>query len=400
MTLAYDGVTDDRAALQSMIDACPPGGKVELDANRVCRLVIDNTLPDRGLVIKPNVTLNLNGTLLAHELHHDVYGTRFMNGAKVMNGRAYVTVSDGLSSVQGIYHSIMSLGDGYGEVLNINNRGPFIEASGWGIHNMELSTVKPNGLHISGVGGVCNGHITDIVGLDNATAFGLINFDWGTVGTGGTIAQNRAAFNNSSGTFCTVHPNNIKIERIRAGLFTSPTSEVIRLSACSAIDINNVDIKACGASAFSHYGGDYAFEFCRWDTALRSQAFMNTSLRNLQAWSCRGNAIRLDTLADNIAREPGYVPFTNPIYPTNMLIDGVCVAAGVAGVTALNIGAMAGGIVSRVRGNSFHQGAVFASGLSRFLWTDSVMHGSDASAIAYNGAGSAGATINRVIFES
>lgn len=396
MPLAYDGVTDDRAALQAMIDACEPGDTIELDANRVCRVVIDTTVPDHGLIMKPNVRLKLNGTMLAYELHGDVYGTRFMDGARVSDGRAAVTVSDGVVSAQGIYQSIFSLGAAYGEVTNINSRGPFIEVKGWGIHNMQLSTVKPNGLHISGVGGVRDGHISDIVGLDSSTAFGLVNFDWGTVGVPGTIPQNRAAFNNSNGTFCTVHPTNIKVERIRAGVFSNAISEVVRLSGCSAIEISNVYVQSCGTSAFSHYGGDNGFEFCKYG-ATRLQAYMNTSMRNLTALGCGGNAIRIDAYADNIAREPGYTPLTNPIYPTNILIDGV---SAVGPGTAINVGSMAGGIITRFRGNGFHVGANFVSGISRLQWNDSVMHGGDSTAISYQGAGSGGVNIQRVIFEN
>lgn len=401
MPLVGDGVTDDRAALQDFIDACPPGGYVETPPEMVFRVVIDYSTPDRGLILKPNSTLLLNGSRINYELHGDVYGTRFKSGSKIRNGSVNVTVSDGLSSLQGIYHAPLALGAAYSEVLDINNRGPFLEAAGWGIHNLEVSTVKPNGLHISGVGGIRDGYISDIVGLDNSNAFGLVNFDWGSVGPTGTVPQNRANFNNSNGTFCTVHPTNIKIERIRAGVFSNPISEVIRLSGCSGIDVSNVFVKSCGASSFSHYGGDFGYEFCKYG-AERYQAFMNTSLRGMNALSCGKYGIRVDCYADNIASEPGYIPLTNPIYPTNLLIDGIAVGVGAGNVThpALKIGAMAGGIITRVRGNFFHIGADFAGGLSRLQWTDSVMHGGDSTAISYTGAGASGASINRVVFEN
>ncbi|HEY6018476.1 MAG TPA: hypothetical protein VIY48_00815, partial [Candidatus Paceibacterota bacterium] len=289
----------------------------------------------------------------------------------------------------------LALGTAYGETLDINNRGPFISPSRWGIHAMEVSTVKMDGLLICGLGGARDGHISDIRSPDSNKSRGLINFDWGTVGPTGTIPQNRSNFNNSNGTFCTVHPTNIRIERIKAGAFTNVNSEVIRLSGCSGIDISNVYIGSCGSSGFSHYGGDFGFEFCKYGPE-RVNAFMNTVVRGLTVnGTPSGSAIRMDCYADNIAREPNYTPITPPIYPTNLLVDGL-VASGVN--TGINLGYMNGGMLTRARLNWFHIGANFNSNLSRFVWTDSVVHGGDASAIQYTGS-AAGVTMSRVVFE-
>jgi len=399
MSLNYDDMTDDRAILQAMLDATPPGGTLELDANRVCKIVIDNTVPQRGLILPPKVKLKLNGTMLDMQFHTNVYGVRLQSYSQITDGRVYGTVSDTLSSSQGIYHSLITGGDGYGEITDKNAIGPYSLAEGWGIHNLELYNTKPNGLHISGVGGMNNGHISDILGPSNANAFGLINFDWGTVGPGGTIAQNRANFNNSNGSFYTIHPHNIKIERVRAKNFSNPISEIVRLSGASAIDVSNLTIDYAGTSGWSHYGGDFGYEFSLYN-AERGQAFMNTVLRNMTLYGTGGNAVRFDAYADNIAREVGYVPITNPIYPSNLLIDGVAASAGVSCLTAINVGAIAGGFISRFRGGYFHTQGNFASGVSRLQWRDSVMHGDNASYVALAGAGAGGVSMNNVIFES
>jgi hypothetical protein len=404
--LVGDGVADDRAALQALIDACPAYGTITLRPTDTYRLIINNGTPERGLVMKPSVRLNLNGARLNYECHGDVYCTRLTNGARIGNGRIALVVSDGLSSQQGVYHAPIGLGSAYGEILDINNRGPYIEAQDWWCHDLELSSMKPaQGSAFNGIGGFQSGKLTDITVLDSPTLWCGIDFDWGTIGSPGTIAQNRANFGSGhlpSGTFRGIHPKHITMERIKIGALTNPVSEAIRMSGCDAFSINQVSVKACGASGFSHYAGDQGHEFCEYGPN-RYQAYHNTVVRDLTISSVLpgGNAVRIDTYADNLdpSREPNYTPLSPIIWPTNLLIDGL-VADG-AGGTGINIGPMVGGIIRRARINWFHVGIGYpaAGKLSRFVFEDSVIHGQDGSAVRSTGSTS-GVTENRVIFET
>lgn len=392
--LIGDGVTDDRAALQALIDACPYGGSVSLPSDKTFRMVIDGSVPDTGLILKPGVTLDWGGSRGNFECNGNVYGARMQSGSRCVNGRVGVTASAGLNSQQGVYHAPIGIGAAYGEVLSTTNRGPFIEAADWRIQNMTLSTVKTvQACHIAGMGGVCHGVISDIAIADSATAFGAINFDAGTVGVPSSVTQDKVNFQN--GSFWTNHPHDIHIDRISIGAMTYSLSEAIRLSACRDIHISNVHIKVAGASGFSHYGGDYGFEFCRYSDG-RYQPYMNNVVRNLTIESTLGNAVRLDTWGDNVAREPGYTPLSNPIWPTNLLIDGL-VANGSNG-TGMYVGKNKGIIVQRARLNFFHSGAHFEPGIVNMRWLDSTVYGTDANSILYDGSLS-GVTMERVNFE-
>lgn len=398
--LVGDGVADDLAALQAAIDACPSYGTVTLDPVNTHRLVISGSVPERGLVLKPNTTLNLNGARLNYECHGDVYCTRPTNGSKIVNGRINLTVSDGLTSEQAVYHAPISIGSAYSEILSLTNKGPYIEAEGWTIDSLEIGSMKPaNGWGICGLGGFQSGKIRDVDILDSATLWGGIDFDWGTLGLPGTIPQNRANFGTGhapSGTFRGIHPKNIWMDHIRIGRLTNPLSEGIRMSGCDAFSINNVFIKHVGASGFSHYGGDQGHEFCEYGPN-RYQAYQNTVVRDLTIANVAptGSAIRLDAWADNIAREPGYTPLTPVIYPSNILIDGLVADGSNIG---MKVGSIAGGIIRRARLNGFHIGVEYNPGVTRHVFEDSVIHGGDSTAIKRVGNWS-GVTENRVVFE-
>lgn len=396
MPLIGDGVANDLAALQALTDATSAHDTLTLPPDSTFRLCVDYATPERGLSLKEGVTLDLNGSRINFEFDNAVYGVRPRSGSAIRNGRVAVMSSTNLASAQGIYHAAIALGCAYGEVLNVNNLGPYICAEDWTIRDVELSTVKPGGLHISGVGGIHDGKICDVKILDSANAFGAINFDWGTIGSPGTIPQNRASW---PASFYTVHPTCISIERPKIGALTAANAEAIRLSGCSAIDIRSPHVKFASQSGFSHYGGDFGFEFC--SPALpRWRSFQNTAVRGLtvDGVAAAGSVFRLDALADNVAREPGYVPLTQPTYASNILIDGVFGLGGPNGV-GMRIGPIAGGVIQRVRFMGFHVGADFAAGITRLQWRDSVVHGGDASALPYTGS-TAGVTMSNVVFES
>lgn len=390
--LAYDGITDDRAALQSLIDACPPGGVVSLEPNKIVRILVEDlNTPDRGLILKPNVTLDLNRSTLNIECSGQVYGVRFQNGSVLRRGKVAIVGSHNLGSAQSIYHTPIALGDGYSEILNVNARGPYLEARNWGIHDIDLSTVKPNGCMIAGIGGIRDGHISDVRAADNSNAIGMINFDWGTAGPAGNIPTNRVNYN--AGTFRTVHPYNIKIERVVAGRFTNPNGHIIRLSGCSKIDVSDVSIDWCsGPSAIFHTGGDYGYEFAQHSTIQHNHPYLNTAFRNVTILWANQTGIEIECLADNISREPNYTPRMPTVYKTNILVAGLACDGGGVG---LKMRHMIGGIVTRAKLRYFTKGAEFGPNLSRFVWADSDVTGQNVSSVLSTGAG---AELSRVYY--
>ncbi len=402
MTLAYDGTTNDIAALQAVVAAAPAHTEVVLDGGRTCRLVIDYSVPEYGLVGKPGVKLNLNGTLLNYECHGDVYCTRPVNGFEVYNGRAALTVSDGLTSQQGVYHAPFGLGSAYGEITSLTNRGPYIEAEDWMIRDMEISSMKPaNGWGICGIGGFKGGKIINVKINDSATLWGAIDFDHGTLGIPGTIPQNRTNFGTGhapSGSFRSVFPKNIWMDNIRIGRLTNQLSEAIRQSGCSGFVYNKVSVEYCGTSAFSHYAGDFGAEFVEYGPD-RYQAYMGTVMRDLRVKEAGPNSsvLRIDAYGDNVGREPNYTPLSNPIWQTNLLIDGV--TADSAYGVALSVGPIRGGTIRRGRFNWHRIGVATQPGVTGLLVDDCYFHGGD-SAVIHKQGDMSGVTFNRTTFDS
>jgi len=367
-----DGVADDRAALQQAIDTVSSGDVVCLSSDRTYRVVISYEVPERGLSIKAGKTLMMNGARINLEIDSNNYGIRLQSGSRIIGrGKVAVTAVSNVDSIQSIYQSVISLGDANGEIINMTEFGPYSEASDWWIYDLELSTVKQNGFHIAGIGGMRHGLISDIKVSDNSNAIGVVNFDWGTIGVPNTIPQNRANFDN--GTFRTLHPSNITINRINVGTMAHLSSEPIRLSACNAITVRNVNIVGCRMNGVAHYGGDFGFEFCS-DPVMSRRAFMGTSISGIILERANGaSVIRCDCFADNIFREIGYIPLHNPIYETNILIENIY-AENLSSDTqaGFNLARMKGGVFNQVFLRNFRTGFNCNSEISRAVFNDGV----------------------------
>jgi len=314
-----NGTTDDYAAMQSALNS---GQTVRLTEGKTYRIVINwMTTPNLGLVIPANTTLDTSNATINLEIAGNAYGIRLQSNSHICgHGNINVTAISNVDSLQGIIQSVISIGACYGEVTSVSSLGPFITATGWSVEGVTLSTIKPNGLHISCVGGV-SGIIRDVRFPSNAYAFGCINCDWGTVGTLGTIPANKTAW--SAGTFYTVHPSNILIESVSIGDMSNSTSIPIRLSGTDNITVRNFRIAGSRAIGVAHYGGDYGYEFAQAGSPQR-RAFMGTSITNGKIDNTNsGEAIHVDAFADNIFRESGYTPTLNPIYHSNIIVDDI-----------------------------------------------------------------------------
>lgn len=381
-----DGIADDYAAVLSALNT---GSVAQLTGGRTYRCVIDWAMGRWGLPMGAGLTVLTNGARINMEMAGNVYGIRPQSNSHIIgDGWIAVTGVSQVDSLQGINQSVISLGEFNGAVTDKNNEGPFNRARDWSIRGPTLSTEKMDGHIISMVGGVHSGLIQDIVIPDSSKNIGCIGADWGTVGPIGTIAQNRYNYDNGK-NFFTVHPHDIVIERFKIGDMTHPNSTPIRFSACHGMTVRDGRIAGSRSAAISHYGGDFGYEFCE-DGITRRRAYMGSSIRNVAIDQCNsGSALVMDCFADNIAREVGYVPIANPIYDTDILVDGL-VAEGnfsgaARGISLGGLGGMAGGFIHRSSLVGFGTAIDVIAGVSGAHISGNRLYGNMGDGILVNG---------------
>lgn len=320
-----DGLADDYPALQLCFNS---GKVVRLTPGKTYRVVINwLTTPDLGLVLKAGTTVITSGASINLEIAGNAYGIRPQNNTHLVGngtiGTSVVTFSD---SAQTIYQAVISLGAAYGDVLDPANVGPFLNASGWSIEGVTLWTAKPNGFVIAAVGGVSNGHIADVTFPDSANPIGVINFDWGTVGSYTSVPDARSKW---PATYYSVHPSNIVIERVHIGDMSNPASMPIRFSAVDHFTLRDWRIKGSRLAGVAHGGGDNAYEFALPDSGMSPgsqsrRAYLGTVISNGVIEKAHGgSAITIDSYGDNVFRQAGYVPLIYPIYHTDIVIENV-----------------------------------------------------------------------------
>jgi hypothetical protein len=334
-----DDSTDDRAAIQGAIDfvSAAGGGVLRGVAGKTYRCVINTGVTSHGLVLKPNVTLDLGRSTISLRCTGDVFGIRVQSNATIENGTVATTLSSSLSSGQAIYHTPISLGAAYGDYLTVGSLDAFASPSGWKIRNLTVTNVRSDsptagGSMIHIFGGAHQGVIEDITIPDNATVGIAIGMDWMPVGpfTGTDVAALNAiktAYNN--GTAYTIHPHEIDVRRISIGNMSATNtgsfgSHGIRLSGCYSIRVDGVRVAGSTYAGIFHTAGDLGFEFAAAgdrDFRLKGTVFRNVTIENAN----NGFGIFCDTHADNItvAISGGYSSLLPAITPTDILFDNV-----------------------------------------------------------------------------
>lgn len=389
-----DGVADDMAGLQGIIDLASAngGGRVVLTGGRTYRCVSSAAVTDQGLILKPNVTLDMNRATVNLECTGNVYGIRPQNDSHIVGpGTVAVTVSASLGSAQDIYHAPIALGAAYGEVTSVGALGPYINAVRWSIRGIRITNVRPDGYKIAGLGGMSHGVIEDIEFPSDSTSIGCVNLDWGTVGNiqSGNIPATRILFD--AGTAYTVHPNNIDIRRLKIGVMSNPTSCPIRLSGVHAIRIDGFEIQRSNYCSVFHTGGDLSYEFANVDVRVRHCGIV---IKNgmIASTGLTGNGIICDAYGDNLntAIVGGYSPRVSAIATTDILFENIRAITGdfsaTAGVGAI-MGFMTGGTIRNCTLIGHKNGINVGNNVTRLLIEGGEINSCNQEGI-YIGAGS------------
>ena len=316
-----NGVTNDYQPIQDAIDYLESigGGKLICENGATYAM---NPAP----AIKNNVQLDMQGATWNMTLGDgNVFGVRIGTNSGIQNGTLNA-ISTGTPSSQGIWHAAISLGEPNNSGDTPSNPGYYQFANNWFVRNMTISTTRPTGPALQGIGGFYNGILENIVVPDSAFCSG-IHFDWGNVGTvsSGNIPATRIAYD--AGECYTTHPNNIIIRNLTVGNLSQPVTgsdvgtRAVRLSGCYAISIENVKVAGTTYAAFNHVGGDLGFEFAQPD--VRSFACRGTSVKNFNASNSKLFGAYIDTYADNIALAvaAGYSPIFNVIMQGDITLD-------------------------------------------------------------------------------
>lgn len=331
---SYSGATDlDK--WQAAIDAMASlenGGTVKLQRNKVYNT---SGLP----VMKSKVKLDLNGATINATLGSgNVYGLRIPgNFIEVCNGTINV-ISTGSPSSQYIFHAPIGVGvhNNSGDTVASPDPANFVQFAH--IHDLTLSSTRAGGPVIQGMGGA---HILiERIKIPDGASHSGIHFDWGNVGPVDTnsdplrILNTRTSYD--SNLVYTTHPNNITIRNICAGKLTHANSQLVRLSSCFNVTVENAHVDEIGFSAFCYVGGDLGSEFAR-DGRVAHGGINETPMahrairvRNLTAGKCNYHGIFIDTFGDNIAKAISsgpYTPLRDPYYLGEVTIEN-CVVSG------------------------------------------------------------------------
>jgi hypothetical protein len=328
--LAGDNVTDDTAALQAALFTASPGDVVKAKRGATYRLASVAPYPADGMPIPAGVHLDPNNATFAFEFTvPGVHGFRMLNNSRLWGeGKVKTAVSQN-GYLQAIDHAPIGVGALYNAALS-----PFLTTRGWKIGGgLEIENVKPDGSGIQ-IFGEMDDYclIEDLHAPDSSTIGLVIGADWTPLGSWSSadsaMQQNKTNWTN--GTFRTLHPGNLIINRISTGKLTNtnyaredggPT--VIRLSACHDVKVSNITSKQASA-LYRNVGGDYGFEFAKGIIRMRAGSKGNSAEKMLLL-SHRGTnaAVQVDTVADNVLRAQqnyGYQPMFSPVLPTDLAV--------------------------------------------------------------------------------
>ena len=303
-----------------------------------------------GLIIPPNVRLDLNGGTI-HAILHDANtaGVRLTSNAHVSNGSVKVT-SKGSPGIQSGAHAAVLIGALLGENPTVADLSPFEAPSHWTLRNLTLETdksVQVKGFRLGApaiqiMGGAKDGAIEDIIVPDNDTMQGGVMIDWGMVGPIASSDVVGASRLFREGSAYTTHPSRISIKNVTIGRLNRTAggeagSFGIRLSGCNDIDISAVHIMHAGSAGIYHTLGDLGYEFaCDQD---QGKAAKGIRLSDITINSCGNYGIRSDSYADNVGRavEAGYRRRSSPVASSDIVFDNVRARAGQSAREAVGI---------------------------------------------------------------
>lgn len=253
-----DGITDDTT---SILNAINSGNRIVFDKN--ANYKVTNTI-----LISKGIEININGSIINFELSSTI--------------PAFSIKSDNVKIHNGTINVVGTVMGGDGTSLNCIVAGN--QGNGVGYRNLHFSelTVSTNrndaGATIGVLGECSNVVIENINVPDNANCRNVIGCEWGgtTSGTG--------------------HPHNIKINNIKVGKLTYPTSGstgygyVVWLSSTFNVEITNIIAEEC----FGLVGvmtGDKSNDYA--PVSYKDKIGRNIILNNLTCESIYGYPVRV-----------------------------------------------------------------------------------------------------------
>lgn len=328
------------------------------------------------------VRLNLNGGTLLMRLQAN--GTGFDPGFRLLSGcgveNGYVTMDSDSADLgsQGTQHACFVIGPMYGEGGTSASPSALHAVEDFYLRGLVISSNASGKVAIALIGGVHDGEIGNIYCPDPADLVGIVNMDWGSVGsidtsgggdpvaTAAAIAATRTAFN--AGTAWTLHPHGISVSRVHVGSMTYAEATVVRLSSVYDVSISHVyadEVNGAGGAAILLTGGDVGREFML--TADVSKAMKNITVDHCHFPDCGvAYSLRVDSYGDNIsvAVGQGYVPRFNPVIETNLVVRDCSFASdgGASVVDGATLSYMIGGTVKDCTFRGFKRGLVFEAG--------------------------------------
>jgi hypothetical protein len=337
--LAGDGMTDDAAALQAVLNSASHGDVVKAKRGATYWLAGVAALPNRSLTVPSGITIDPNGATFAFAFNQaSTYGFRLLDFAAVWGRGTVKTAMSQNGLVQAIDHAPFGIGALYGDDGPINTLNPYLSARGWKIGGgLSIETVKPDGSLVQIFGAPEDWLIEDVYFPDSAFMGLGIGADWLPRGAITSIDSQMAAnlSNFQNGLGCTLHPGYGNIRRIHAGVMTNtnhvrgdggPT--VIRLSGCHDVKVADVHARKA-AAVYRNVGGDLGFEFAPDAIKLRAHKGNRAERLVLRSHTGTNPAVFIDTNADNVGRAKlnyGYQPLLPSIASTDIVVRDASVA--------------------------------------------------------------------------
>jgi hypothetical protein len=317
VSVTGDGTTDDRAAMQAVINAVSAagGGVIYGAPGKTYRCVINAAVTDIGLIMKAGVSLMLNTATINLECTGNVHGIRMQSNSAIVGGTVKTTLSTGLTSFQSIWHTPISIGYAYGgDGGAAGAPTAYTAPTGWLVKGLTLGNVRNDGAvaggaHITIYGGANQGLIEDITILNSATVAAGIGMDWAPIGgiDSSNIPASATAF--LAGTAYTLHPHDIEVRRINIGNMSTPNTGIfgshgIRLSGVHNIRTEGVKIKGSTYAGIFHTAGDCGFEFAQ--ASVKSFRYKGTKFKDVRIEAANnGWGVFCDCYADNVALAVG-----------------------------------------------------------------------------------------------
>lgn len=350
---------DVRGYIQAAIDhvAARGGGDLAVPTGDY-RLVINTSVPDRGLIVKDKVRLAGPGRLKL-ECDGAVYGVRLKNFAKLGGGLTVAVTASTNPGSQSIWHSCISLGDALGFGGTPSDVSSFHNVVGWEIDDVVVTNVRSENGGVAAIacyGGIGNGRIGRVYAPSSSTLYGVVHLDWAYVGAEGTIQSgnipaSRANFDN--GSAYTTHPHDITISDIIVGDMSRDISIAVRNSGGHNITIERVIVEGCSVAGVDLHAGDIGYEFAQ--ANIKPFRHKDVTVRNVVVLNARnGNGVRADCDPDNlrVAAQGGYVPLLEVKPRADWVIEGV------SSYSNSGVGVAAGVRIERIQGLTLKDASV------------------------------------------